>query len=347
MPTKILSRTTLAGSLALVVDGDSTAAATYGTLPSSGDALAWFRAAEIGLTPAVQSILIDDLAGSGSGVEGARFVGSQEVSGSIRLPITYETFGAVLYWALGGTPSSTGAGPYTHTYPVGTDTPSLSAFVVYEAENGDNLQDEYFGLQVESLELAMEAGGAGYATIQCRGAVALRSSTPQLTVSATETPAAAALTSSLPTLGKQGAVLSFGGNSVAARALTLRLTRPLDRAVDFGASYLARGVLSGAISVTMDVTRAADTDDTATLQAAMLAGTSGDLSISFTSGSKVLYLELSDAVVTSYSAPKSAGGALIESVTFTAQALTTGDYGFRVRITNAASAAVPSNGTMA
>jgi hypothetical protein len=34
-------------------------------------------------------------------------------------------------------------------------------------------------------------------------------------------------------------------------------------------------------------------------------------------------------------------------VTFTAQALTTGDYGFRFRATNAASSAVTTNGTWA
>ena len=343
--SKLLSRNTNAGSAGLVIDGVATTA--YGSNPASADNVLWLRASEIAFQEAVTSVVVDDLSGSGSGVEGARFAVAQEVGGSMRLPVTHEGFGGVLEWCLGGTPSSTGSGPYTHTYPTGINTPYRSLVHVYTAADGTSLQSEYAGLQVESLTLSVEAGGVAYATIGARGFVAKRSSTYQLGVAATETPAAAAIGTSVPVLGKTGAALSWGGNSIACRTLELSFTRPLDRAVDFGADYLAEGVLSGPIAVTLTVTRAADEDDTATIRAAVMAGTAGDLSISFTSGTKVFYVDLSDAVPTAYSAPFTAGGALVETVTFTAQALTTSDYGFRLRVTNAASAAVTSNGTWA
>lgn len=342
---KILSRNTNAGSIGLVTSGGSTT--TYSTLPASADPILWLRAAEVNLQEAVTNVLVDDLSGSGSGVEGARLPVSHEVSGSIRLPLTHEGMGGVLAWVLGGSTSSTGSGPYTHTYPTGIATPFRSLVHVYTAADGTSLQSEYAGLQVESMSLAIEAGGIAYATLTARGWVASRSSTYQLGVAATETPAADAVSTTKPVLGRTGSVLSFGGNSVACRGLTLNFTRPLDRAVDFGAEYPAEGVLSGPIAVTLEVTRAADEEDTATLRAALMAGTAGDLSISFTSGTKIVYLELSDAVVTAYAAPFSAGGALVETVTFTAQALTTSDYGFRIRVTNAASSAVTTNGTWA
>jgi hypothetical protein len=343
--SKILSRNINAGSVGIVADGGSTT--TYGTLPTTSDNVAWLRVAEVGLQEAVTSVVVDDLSGSGSGVEGARYVTAREVAGSMRLAITHEGIGAVLAWTLGGTTSSTGAGPYTHTYPTGINTPFRSLVHVYTAADGTSLQSEFAGLQVESLSLSIEAGGIAYATINARGFVASRSSTYQLGVAATQTPAADAYGTSIPVLGRTGSVLSYGGNSVACRSLTLSLTRPLDRAVDFGGDYPAEGVLSGPISVTLEVTRAADEDDTATIRAALMAGSAADLSISFTSGTKVVYIELSDAVVTAYGAPFSSGGALVETVTFTAQALTTGDYGFRFRITNAAAAAVTTNGTWA
>ena len=345
MASKILSRTTAAGSFALVTSGGSTS--TYSTLPSTGDDAAWFRTAEVSIQEAVTSVVVEDLAGSGSGVEGARFITSREAAGSVRLAVTHEGFGALWYWALGGTPSSSGSGPYTHTYPTGLSTPALSAYFVYQAADGTALQDEFFGLQVESLTIDIEASGIGYATLQVRGAVASRSSTYQLGVAATQTPDADAYSSTVPVLGRAGGVLSFGGNSVACRTLSLTVTRPMDRAVDFGGDYPAEGVVSGPITVALTVTRASDEDDTATLRAAAMAGTAGDTSISFTSGSKVFYLELSDAVITSYSAPVTSGGARVETLVLNAQALTTGDYGFRIRQTNAASAAVPSNGTLA
>lgn len=343
--SKLLSRNINAGSAGLVIDGVATT--SYGSNPASADNVLWLRVSEIALQESVTSLVIDDLSGSGSGVEGARFVVAQEVAGSMRLPITHEGFGGVLAWCLGGTPSTTGSGPYVHTYPTGINAPFRSLVHVYTAADGTSLQSEYAGLQVESLTISVEAGGAAYATINARGFVATRSSTPQLGVAATETPAAAAIGTSVPVLGKTGAVLSWGGNSIACRTLELSFTRPLDRAVDFGADYLAEGVLSGPIAVTLTVTRAADEDDTATIRAAVMAGTAGDLSISFTSGTRVFTVALSDAVPTSYSAPFTAGGALVETVTFTAQALTTSDFGFRVQVTNAASSAVTSNGTWA
>lgn len=342
---KILARNINAGSIGLVADGGSST--TYGTLPTTSDNIAWLRVAEVGLQEAVTSVVVDDLSGSGSGVEGARFVASREVAGSMRLALTHEGMGAVLAWCLGGSTSSSGSGPYTHTYPTSVDSKFRSLVHVYTAADGTSLQSEFAGLQVESLSLAIEAGGIAYATIQARGFVASRSSVFQLGVAATQTPAADAYGTSAPVLGRHGSVLSYGGNSIACRGLTLTLTRPLDRAVDFGGDYPAEGVLSGPISVTLEVTRAADEDDTATIRAALMAGSAADLSISFTSGTKVVYIELSDAVVTAYGAPFSSGGALVETVTFTAQALTTGDYGFRVRLTNAASAAVTTNGTWA
>lgn len=342
---KILSRNINAGSAGIVIDGVATT--SYGSNPASADNVLWLRVSEIALQESVTSLVIDDLSGSGSGVEGARFVVAQEVAGSMRLPITHEGFGGVLAWCLGGTPSTTGSGPYVHTYPTGINAPFRSLVHVYTAADGTSLQSEYAGLQVESLTISVEAGGAAYATINARGFVATRSSTAQLGVAATQTPAAAAIGTSVPVLGKTGAVLSWGGDSIACRTMELSFTRPLDRAVDFGADYLAEGVLSGPIAVTLTVTRAADEDDTATIRAAVMAGTAADLSISFTSGTKIFTVALSDAVPTSYSAPFTAGGALVETVTFTAQALTTSDFGFRVRVTNAASSAVTSNGTWA
>ena len=343
--SKLLSRNTNAGSVGIVTSGGATT--TYGTNAASADPILWLRAAEVNLQETVSSVVVDDLSGSGSGVEGARLVVSQEVAGTIRVPVTHEGMGGVLAWCLGGSTSSTGSGPYTHTYPTGINAPFRTLVHVFTAADGTSLQSEYGGLQVESLTLSVDAGGVAYATLSVRGYVVSRSSTYQLTVAATETPAADAISTSRPVLGRTGSVLSFGGNSVAARGLVLTFTRPLDRAVDFGAEYLAEGVLSGPISVTLEVTRAADEEDTSTLQAALMAGTAGDTSLSFTSGTRVFYIELSDAVPTARSGGFSSGGALVETVTFTAQALTTGDYGFRVRVTNAASAAVTTNGTWA
>jgi hypothetical protein len=342
---RILSRSIYAGSLGVVTSGASTT--TYGSQPSTADTIQWVRAAEISITEAANSLLVDDLAGSGSGVEGARFVASNSAAGSIRLAATFIELGAILAWALGGTPATTGAGPYTHTYPVGLDSPWRSVFSRYTAADGTGLQDEWRCLQVDSLTIDLNADAIAYATLTVTGAAAVRSSVFQLGVASTETPAAATMVAAAPILGSLSGVLSFGGNAVAARTASLVVTRPLDRAVDFGAAIPGEGVLSGPVSVALTVTRAADEADSATLRAALMAGTSGDLSLAFTSGTKTFTIFLENAVVISRSAPFTAGGALVETLEFRAQALETADYGAKIVIVNAASAAVTTNGTMA
>ena len=323
--SRILSRSIYAGSFGLVTDGASTT--TYGSQPSSADAIQWVRAAEVSITEAANSLLVDDLAGSGSGVEGARFVASNSAAGSIRLAATFVERGALLAWALGGTPASTGSGPYTHTYPVGLESPWRSAFTRYTAADGTGLQDEWRCLQVDSFTLDLGADAIAYATLAVTGAAAVRSTVYQL--------------------GSLSGVLTLGANSIAARTASLTVTRPLDRAVDFGDAIPGEGVLSGPVSVSLSVTRAADEADSATLRAALMAGTSADLALTFTSGTKTFTITLENAVVISRSAPFTSGGALVETLEFRAQALETSDFGAKIVIVNAASAAVTTNGTMA
>jgi len=342
---RILSRSIYAGSVGIVTAGASTT--TYGDQPSTSDAIQWVRAAEVSITEAANSLLVDDLAGSGSGVEGARFVASNSAAGSIRLAASFVEMGAVLAWALGGTPATTGAGPYTHTYPIGINSPWRSVFTRYTAADATGLQDEWRCLQVDSMTLDLGADAIAYATLNVTGAAALRSSVYQLGVGATETPAAATMVAAAPIIGSLSGVLSWGGNSIAARTASLTITRHLDRAVDFGAAIPGEGVLSGPISVALSVTRAADESDTATLRAALMAGTSGDLTLAFTAGTKTFTIYLENSVVVSRSAPFTAGGALVETLEFRAQALETADYGAKIVIVNAASAAVTNNGTMA
>jgi hypothetical protein len=343
----VLSRSTKAGSIGLVIDGGSTS--TYGTLPTTGDAVAWAHAAEVTLTPEAVAVTVEDLSGPGSGGESARFVTGQRASGTVRIPVTYASVGPWLQWALGaaGTTGSPSGGYYTHTYAMGMGSFALSLVFVYQAADGTSLQDEFWGAQVESAELAIDAQGVGYLTLTLSANVASRSSTYQLMVAATQTPAANSLVTDIPVLGKHGAVLSFGGNSVAARTLSLSLTRPLDRAGDFGTDGLGEGVLSGPIVARMTITRAADEADSATLRSNMMAGTRGATSITFTSGSYVFKPYLSQASIASISAPFTAGGALVETVEFSAQSLTSSDYGCKIELTNQASSAAPSQGTWA
>jgi hypothetical protein len=200
---------------------------------------------------------------------------------------------------------------------------------------------------VDSITIDFGADAIAYFTVNTTGAAASRSSTYQLGVAATETPAAATMAAAAPILGSLSGALSWGGNTIAARTASMTVTRPLDRATDFGAAIPGEGVLSGPIGVELSVTRAADEADSAIIRAALMAGTSGDLSLTFTTGTKSLTVYLENAVIISRSAPFTSGGALVETVVFRAQALDSGDYGAKIVVVNAASAAVTSNGTMA
>lgn len=340
---KILSRSTLVGSLGVVTDGDSTS--SYGTLPSSGDGIAWYHAAEVSLAVEVGSTLVDTLAGPGSGGEGPRYVTSKRVTGTIRIPATRDDMGAVLLWAFGASSTSGASDPYSHTFAVSIARPFRSVYFVYSDTAGNDYQDEYYGLQVESATLAIDAQGVGYITLQVSGGVATRTGTDQLGVSATETPAAPSLLDSDVMLGRYGAAMVFNSNAFEARSVEMALTFPMDRATAFGAVGPDEGVLSGGISATIQATRTADTADSATLRAAHSAGTRGAFSMAFTWGTNRTWtLALSTASITAFSAPFSPGGALVETLTMTAQSLTSSDYHARVVVVNGDASAVTTGG---
>ena len=150
---KILTRSILAGSVGLVE------VATYGSNPSSSDPIAWVHASEFSIQEVVDSTPIETLAGPGSGGEGARFVTLVRAQGTVRVPISYEDVGAWVEWAFGKDVATSGSGPYTHVYATSPNTPFRTLVFVYTAADGTNLQDEFYGCQVEQAVFEFTANG--------------------------------------------------------------------------------------------------------------------------------------------------------------------------------------------
>lgn len=338
---KVLGRSRKIGSVGLVE------VATYGNNPASTDPIAWVHAASFEINPVTDQVTIDTLAGPSSGGEAARFVTMVRASGTIRIPLSYEDIGAWLEWAMGKDVATTGSGPYTHVYAISPVVPFRSIVFVYEAADGTALQDEFYGCQVESLSISIEANGVGYATFTVSGGLAVRSSTYQRAVAATETPAATALTTSVVVLGQNGGALSFNSDNREARTLAFEVTRTLDRSGSFGFTGPDEGVLSGPVVGRMTVTRVSDTNDSTSLEAAHVAGTRATASIAFTSGTKSFTFALSQANIISMERPMTPSGAAIETIVFQSQSLSSSDYGAKLTVVNGASSGVSTNGTWA
>lgn len=338
--SKILTRSILAGSVGLVE------VATYGSNPSSSDPIAWVHASEFSVQEVVDTTAIETLAGPGSGGEGARFVTLVRAQGTVRVPISYEDVGAWIEWAFGKDVATSGSGPYTHVYATSPNTPFRTLVFVYTAADGTNLQDEFYGCQVETAVFEFTANGPAYMTLTVSGGVASRSSTYQTGVAATETPAATSLVTSGVVLGSQGGALSFNSNNVEARTATLTLSRTLDRSTSFGAGGPDEGVLGSPITATLAVERVADEADTATLRTAFTAGTRAALSLAFTSGTKSLTIAFTTASITERNSGATPGAAKTESLTFSAQSLTTSDQ-IKITVVNSQSSGTPTNGTWA
>jgi hypothetical protein len=339
--SKMLSRSVLIGSIGLVET------AAFGTLPTSTDPIAWAHAAEVSMNPVTDQVTVETLAGPASGGESARFVTLVRAAGTVRIPLSYEDIGAWLEWAMGKDVATSGSGPYTHVYAISPNVPHRSLVFVYQAADGTTLQDEYYGCQVEGLSISVDANGVGYATFTISAGVAVRSTVYQRAVASTETPAATALTTSVVLLGQHGGALSFNSDNREARSLVFEVSRTLDRAGSFGFTGPDEGVLAGPVIGRMTVTRVADEADSASLEAAHVAGTRATCSIVFTSGSKTFTFALSQANIISMERPMASGGAAIETIVFQAQSLSGSDYGAKLTVVNSQSSGVPTNGTWA
>lgn len=189
---------------------------TYNTQPSisDGDMVA-MPINNIGLG-SDENMIDSETILPGRRTESEPIFGNISVQGPITAPLDVRYFG---YWLklLLGAPTSTGSGPYTHTYKPGTDTPSVTI------EDGFTDIDRYHkfnGIKINSMALSFTVDTELVAELDLLGAKEVASAGSTVDASPQE--------HVLTRFSAQDVVLKRGGSAVAiARSANLSISNEL------------------------------------------------------------------------------------------------------------------------
>lgn len=239
---------------------------------------------------------------SGSANRKEFFQADETTGGNIIVPDSYQDMGLILQHVLGGSPSSTGTGPYTHTYKLGA---SLPTGLTSEFLRGNGNAEEAYGCKINTATWSIEANG--YARWE-------------LGVIAKSTGARASGGSpsfSTPHRVKayHAAAMTFDSASYTLKKVSVRIDNKLARIPELGSLYTAEPERGDFCEVIIDAELHYYGD---ALYTAHKAGTQGDVVCAFTdpitSYSKTWTLH--NAIVKECKAPVSSAGILTQRVQF-------------------------------
>lgn len=134
----------------------------YGTAPAGNWTRLPFVSADLG---SVQALLSSDVLGMGRDPTPPSR-DKIDLDGSLVIPVDMRNIGQWLTWMLGA-PTTSGAGPYTHTFISGAAALPSFALEVGLPDKGDFFLDT--GLGVDSLALSFQRSGQAAATVQVIG----------------------------------------------------------------------------------------------------------------------------------------------------------------------------------
>jgi hypothetical protein len=207
--------------------------------------------------------------------------------------------GQLLKCAIGGTPATTGAGPYTHAFEPTTVLPSLTL----EFQRGTGSVEKFEGVMVTSMTISCEAGAEASASFEV--------------IAETASTRTTAIT---PTFGNgaqvfhhQAGTLSYNSNSYTVRSFEFTVDNKLERVNNLGSKLTGQPQISDVREVTITCTL--DLEDN-NLYNSQLAGDQSDVELAFTAGADSLTFLLRNAKITEYSDDVTSFGRIERTVTF-------------------------------
>lgn len=237
-----------------------------------------------------------------SGMLGEVFDGFLIAEGSMEIPIYYQGQGLWFKLAFGKV-TTTGGGPYTHSFEPEIDLESATL----QVQRGSGIteqMEEFQGVKVSQLQVSCEAGGEMTASLDLIGK--------------TSSTRAANITSSFGTgtsvLHFQAGQFTFNGAGYNARSMTFTLNNNLERRNVLGSKLTAEQAVADVRECTLEVTL--DILENS-LHNAFIAGTQSDASITFTSGTDSITFTVTNALITSFSDPVNGFGRVEQTMTFT------------------------------
>ena len=257
---------------------------TWGTAVSRTN---WRPVASVSLSRKVTQVPRPDLkSDAGSAMRRGNFISESVTDGSASIVCTYDNVGMLLEAAMGSS-ASTGSGPYTHTYTLAAAPPTG---LTVEVVRGTSGQSEVFeGVKLNNMTLAVSSGEAMMMDMDFIGQTsAARGSAGTPSYGAQEN----------LVLHSHAGQMTFNSVSYDLRSLTLKVENSLDRRQLLGSSETKEPVRSDFMSVTVDV----ELEAIDSIYQAQIAGTQGDLEITFTHptvSNRSFKIDLQNAVMSS------------------------------------------------
>lgn len=305
----------------------------YGTAVARSN---WFQATSFTPTETVTSYQPRNLRRKGGMLITSPLNVKEEVTLSWDGEFSFDYLGVILEAALGAAVSTTGAGPYTHTYAM-TDECSPEKFLTVEGGLGDSGNSVlYRGTCVNTLTLTINPNDVTKYSVDC---IAQQANAP----ASIGTPAYATTYSYINNATDLGTVTwnSINLTDDEIGSITVTLNNNLQTSFGVNNQHTNIPYYSGdgrTVEVVMDVQYGSTIADA--LRTANRAGTQSDLVIPFTAGTDQVTLTIRNAYVDSSSIPPMADADDMRySVTFRGVS-DTSDAGFEIVVVNSSASGI-------
>jgi len=229
----------------------------------------------------------------------ATFDAFEQAGGSIEMPLFYKGMGQLFKAAIGGTPVTTGSGPYTHAFEPTTVLPSLTM----SFQRGTGSVETFEGVMVTSMTISCEAGAEASASFEVIAE----------TASARTTAITPSFGDGAQVFHHQAGTLSYNSNTYTVRSFEFTIDNKLERVNNLGSKLTGQPQISDVREVT--ITATLDLSDN-NLYNSQLAGDQSDVSLTFTAGADSMTFLLRNAKIIDYSDDVTSFGRVERTVSF-------------------------------
>ena len=229
----------------------------------------------------------------------ATFDAFEQAGGSIEMPLFYKGMGQLFKAAIGGTPVTTGSGPYTHAFEPTTVLPSLTM----SFQRGTGSVETFEGVMVTSMTISCEAGAEASASFEVIAE----------TASARTTAITPSFGDGAQVFHHQAGTLSYNSNTYTVRSFEFTIDNKLERVNNLGSKLTGQPQISDVREVT--ITATLDLSDN-NLYNSQLAGDQSDVSLTFTAGADSMTFLLRNAKIIDYSDDVTSFGRIERTVSF-------------------------------
>ena len=229
----------------------------------------------------------------------ATFDAFEQAGGSIEMPLFYKGMGQLFKAAIGGTPVTTGSGPYTHAFEPTTVLPSLTM----SFQRGTGSVETFEGVMVTSMTISCEAGAEASASFEVIAE----------TASARTTAITPSFGDGAQVFHHQAGTLSYNSNTYTVRSFEFTIDNKLERVNNLGSKLTGQPQISDVREVT--ITATLDLSDN-NLYNSQLAGDQSDVSLTFTAGTDSMTFLLRNAKIIDYSDDVTSFGRIERTVSF-------------------------------